>query len=188
MQIISDFQKAKAALRRTTFDFGDVPSEVKQRIKETFLEELTPEEAVNRIIAAVRDNGDAALVEYTRLIDGIALKSLEVSDEERRNADGKVDKELITALNTAAEQVRSFHQAQLRHSHKEFMEGGVGQIVRHLERVEINIPAGTASYASTVLMTAIPARVAGVGEIILTTPPKEGGEVPPATLVAADIA
>jgi histidinol dehydrogenase len=117
VQIISDFQKAKAALRRTTFDFGDVPSEVKQRIKETFLEELTPEEAVSRIIAAVRDNGDAALVEYTRLIDGIALKSLEVSDEERRNADGKVDKELITALNTAAEQVRSFHQAQLRHSH-----------------------------------------------------------------------
>ena len=188
MQIISDFKNAKAALRRTTFDFGDVPSEVKQRIKESFLEELTPEEVVSRIISAVRDNGDAALVEYTKLIDGIELKSLEVSVEERRNAYGKVDKELIAALNTAAEQVRSFHQVQLRHSYKEFMEGGVGQIVRPLERVGIYIPGGTASYPSTVLMTAIPARVAGVGEIILTTPPKEGGEVPPSTLVAADIA
>ena len=188
MQIISDFKNAKAALRRTTFDFGDVPSEVKQRIKESFLEELTPEEVVSRIISAVRDNGDAALVEYTKLIDGIELKSLEVSVEERRNAYGKVDKELIAALNTAAEQVRSFHQAQLHYSCKEFMEGGVGQIVRPLERVGIYVPGGTASYPSTVLMTAIPARVAGVGEIILTTPPKEGGEVPPSTLVAADIA
>jgi len=188
VQIISDFKNATAALRRTTFDFGDVPSEIKKRIKESFLEEITPEDAVRRIIAAVRDKGDAALVEYTKLIDGIELKSLEVSVEERRNAYGKVDKALITALNTAAEQVRSFHQVQMRHSHKEFMEGGVGQIVRPLEKVGIYVPGGTASYPSTVLMTAIPARIAGVREIILTTPPKEGGEVPPATLVAADIA
>ncbi|MQY55387.1 MAG: histidinol dehydrogenase, partial [Dehalococcoidia bacterium] len=71
---------------------------------------------------------------------------------------------------------------------KEFMEGGLGQIVRPLERVGIYVPGGTACYPSTVLMTAIPARVAGVEEIILTTPPGEGGEVPKATLVAADIA
>ena len=188
MQIVSDFQKAKTALRRIPFDFGDVPSEVKQRIKEAFLEELTPEEAVRRIIAAVRDKGDSALVDYTKSIDGIELKSVEVSVEERHDAYGKVDKELIKALTTAAEQVRSFHQVQLRHCHKEFMEGRVGQIVRPLERVGIYVPGGTASYPSTVLMTAIPARVAGVGEIILTTPPKEGGKVSPATLVAADIA
>ena len=188
MQIVSDFQKAKTALRRIPFDFGDVPSEVKQRIKEAFLEELTPEETVRRIIAAVRDKGDSALVDYTKSIDGIELKSVEVSVEERHDAYGKVDKELITALTTAAEQVRSFHQVQLRHCHKEFMEGRVGQIVRPLERVGIYVPGGTASYPSTVLMTAIPARVAGVGEIILTTPPKEGGKVSPATLVAADIA
>jgi histidinol dehydrogenase len=188
VQIVSDFQKAKTALRRIPFDFGDVPSEVKQRIKEAFLEELTPEEAVRRIIAAVRDKGDSALVDYTKSIEGIELKSVEVNVEERHDAYGKVDKELITALTTAAEQVRSFHQVQLRHCHKEFMEGRVGQIVRPLERVGIYVPGGTASYPSTVLMTAIPARVAGVGEIILTTPPKEGGKVSPATLVAADIA
>lgn len=188
MKIISAFQDAKAILRRATFEFGEVPLEVKRRIKEAFAVELTPEEAVGRIIAAVRDKGDAALLDFTKRIDGIELESLEVSKEECREACGKVDQELIAALNITAERVRSFHQVQLGHSLKEFMEGGLGQIVRPLERVGIYVPGGTACYPSTVLMTAIPARVAGVGEIILTTPPGNGGEVPPATLVAADIA
>ena len=188
MKIISDFQTAKAILRRATVEFGEVPLEVKRRIKETFAAELTPEEAVSRIIAAVRDKGDAALLDFTKMIDGIALESLEASKEEINEAYGKVDRELISALNIAAERVRSFHQSQLRHSFKEFMEGGLGQIVRPLERVGVYVPGGTACYPSTVLMTAIPARVAGVEEIIVTTPPGKGGEVPPATLVAADIA
>ena len=188
MKIISDFQKAKAVLQRATFDLGEAPLEVKRRIKEAFAVELTPEEAVGRIIAAVRDKGDAALLDFTRRIDGIALESLEVSGQERREAHGKVDRELIAALNIAAERVRSFHQTQLRHSFMQFMEGGLGQTVRPLERVGIYAPGGTACYPSTVLMTAIPARVAGVEEIILTTPPANGGYVPPATLVAADIA
>ncbi|HUU63523.1 MAG TPA: histidinol dehydrogenase [Dehalococcoidia bacterium] len=188
MKIISDFQKAKAVLQRATFDLGEAPLEVKRRIKEAFAIELTPEEAVGRIIAAVRDKGDAALLDFTRRIDGIALESLEVSGQERREAHGKVDRELIAALNIAAERVRSFHQTQLRHSFMQFMEGGLGQTVRPLERVGIYAPGGTACYPSTVLMTAIPARVAGVEEIILTTPPANGGYVPPATLVAADIA
>jgi len=188
VKIISDFQKAKAVLQRATFDLGEAPLEVKRRIKEAFAIELTPEEAVGRIIAAVRDKGDAALLDFTRRIDGIALESLEVSGQERREAHGKVDRELIAALNIAAERVRSFHQTQLRHSFMQFMEGGLGQTVRPLERVGIYAPGGTACYPSTVLMTAIPARVAGVEEIILTTPPANGGYVPPATLVAADIA
>jgi len=188
VKIISDFQKAKAILQRATFDLGEAPLEVKRRIKETFAVELTPEETVGRIIDAVRDKGDAALLDFTRRIDGIALESLEVSGQERREAHEKVDRELIAALNIAAERVRSFHQAQLSHSFKEFIEGGLGQTVRPLDRVGIYAPGGTACYPSTVLMTAIPARVAGVGEIILTTPPGEGGYVPPATLVAADMA
>jgi histidinol dehydrogenase len=188
VKIISDFQKAEAVLQRATFDLGKAPLEVKRRIKEAFAVELTPEEAVCRIIAAVRDKGDAALLHFTWRIDGIALESLEVSGQERREAHKKVDRELIAALNIAAERVRSFHQAQLSHSFKEFMEGGLGQTVRPLERVGVYAPGGTACYPSTVLMTAIPARVAGVEEIILTTPPGGGGFVPPATLVAADMA
>jgi len=188
VKIISDFHKAKAVLQRATFDLGKAPIEVKRRIKEAFAVELTPEEAVCRIIDAVRDKGDAALLHFTWRIDGIALESLEVSEQERREAYGKVNRKLIAALNIAAERVRSFHQAQLSHSFKEFIEGGVGQTVRPLERVGVYAPGGTACYPSTVLMTAIPARVAGVEEIILTTPPGIGGIVPPATLVAADIA
>lgn len=188
MKIIREYQTAKALLQRSTFDFGEAPLEVKQRIRETFGEELTPQEAVNRIIADVRDMGDAALLDYTRRIDGVALQSLEVSKEEIREAYNKVDQQLISALNTAAKRVRSFHLVQLRHSLREFMKGGLGQIVRPLQRVGIYVPGGTACYPSTVLMTAIPARVAGVKEVILATPPRKGGEIPPATLAAADVA
>lgn len=188
MKIIKEFQTAKAILQRSTFDFGQAPLEVRQRIKESFGEELNPEEAVKRIIADVRDKGDAALFDYTNRIDGVALKSLEAGREEIREAHGKVDQELISALNIAAERVRSFHLVQLRHSFVEFMEGGLGQVVRPLHRVGIYVPGGTACYPSTVLMTAIPARVAGVKEVILATPPREGGEIPPATLAAADMA
>jgi len=188
VKIIREYQTAKALLQRSTFDFGEAPLEVKQRIRETFGEELTPQEAVNRIIADVRDMGDAALLDYTRRIDGVALQSLEVSKEEIREAYNKVDQQLISALNTAAKRVRSFHLVQLRHSLREFMKGGLGQIVRPLQRVGIYVPGGTACYPSTVLMTAIPARVAGVKEVILATPPRKGGEIPPATLAAADVA
>lgn len=188
MQIISDFQTAKDVLQRATLEFGEIPLEVKRRIKEAFAAELTPEEAVGLTIAAVRDKGDAALFDFTKRVDGIELQSLEVSKEEYPKAYAKVDRELIAALKSAAQRVRSFHEAQLRHSFKEFMEGGLGQVVRPLERVGVYIPGGTACYPSTVLMTTIPARTAGVGEIIITTPPAEGGVVTPATMVAADIA
>lgn len=188
MKIIREFQAAKAILQRSAFEFGKLPIEISQRMEKVFGEELSPEEAVARIIADVREKGDAALFDYTERIDGVALQSLEVSKEEIREAYGKVDHELISALGIAAERVRSFHHIQLDHSLSQFMEGGLGQIVRPLERVGLYVPGGAACYPSTVLMTAIPARVAGVEEVILTTPPREEGRVPPATLVAADMA
>ncbi|MBE0415959.1 MAG: histidinol dehydrogenase [Dehalococcoidia bacterium] len=190
MRIIRHIEEAKASLRRSPFELGEVPLEVKQKIRDVFALELTPEEAVGRVIAEVRNKGDAALLDYTKRIEGVELTSLEATKEEIREAYENVDRELISALSVAAERVRSFHQAQLNHSIKGFMEGGLGQIVRPLGRVGIYVPGGTACYPSTVLMTAIPARVAGVEEIILTTPPGKGekGEIPPATLVAADIA
>lgn len=188
MKIIRDFQAARAVLRRSPFELGEVPPQIKQGIIGVFGEELTPEEAVARIIAEVRERRDAALFEYTRRIDGVALKSLEVSKEEIDKAYKKVNKELISALEIAAERVRSFHLTQMRHGFKEFMEGGTGQILRPLDRVGIYVPGGTACYPSTVLMTAIPAKVAGVKEVILVTPPRRGGAIPPPTLVAADIA
>ena len=188
MRIVRDFEEAKALLQRSPFEHGELPIEMKQKIRDVFGEELAPEEAVRRIIAEVRNKGDTALFDYTERIDGVAPASLEVSREEIEEAYEKVDNELTSALNIAAQQVLSFHQLQMRYGVKEFTEDGLGQIVRPLERVGVYVPGGTACYPSTVLMTAIPARVAGVNEVIVATPPKGDGEIPAPTLVAADIA
>lgn len=188
MRIVRDLEEAKTLLRRSPFEHGELPIEMKQKIRDVFGKELAPEEAVRRIIAEVRNKGDTALFDYTERIDRVALDSLEVSREEIEEAYGKVDSELISALNIAAQQVLSFHQLQMRHGVKAFTEGGLGQIVRPLEKVGVYVPGGTACYPSTVLMTAIPAKVAGVNEVIIATPPKGDGEIPAPTLVAADIA
>ena len=188
MKVIREFQAAKAMLSRSTLEPGEVPIEVKQRVKEVFAEELSPEEAVARIIADVRARGDDALLDYTTRIDGVKPVTLEVTRAEIDAAYRDVDSKLVSALETAAERVRSFHLLQMRHSLSEFIEGGLGQVVRPIERVGIYVPGGTACYPSTVLMSAIPARVAGVAEVVLVTPPRKDGEIPPPTLVAADIA
>ncbi len=188
MRIVSDVLTAKAILRRTPLAPVEVSAEMKRRIKDVFGEDLTPEAAVARIIAEVNEKGDAALLDFSRRIDGVEFKSLQVSKKEIEAARKKVDKGLLSALELAGERVRSFHLAQLRHSFKEFMEGGLGQLLCPLERVGIYVPGGTACYPSTVLMTAIPARVAGVKEIILVTPPGRWGAIPAPTLAAADIA
>ncbi len=145
------------------------------------------EQEVRQIIEDVRSRGDAALTDYTMKFDGIELTSLEASKEQITSAYHKVDAELISALKLAAGRIRSFHLAQ-----KDALRGGItkqgsGQLVRPLERIGVYVPGGTACYPSTVLMTAVPAKVAGVTEVILVTPPRTDG-VPPSILVAADIA
>jgi histidinol dehydrogenase len=150
--------------------------------------EAVHKDVVEKILADVRQRGDAALKELAKKFDGVSLKNLAVTDDEIATAYKNVDQSLIDALNLAAERIRAFHLTQLRYAIKEFMEEGVGQIVNPIERVGVYAPGGTASYPSTVLMTVIPARVAGVKQITVVTPPGKGGRVPPATLVAADIA
>lgn len=145
-------------------------------------------ETVQQILGEVRARGDSALFDYTREIDGVELARLEVTREEITQSRNVASKELVSALELAAERVRSFHVAQKRSLGLEFVEGGLGFLVRSLERVGIYVPGGKASYPSTVLMTAIPARVAGVDEVVVTTPPAPDGTVPASTLVAADIA
>ncbi|MGB2856958.1 MAG: histidinol dehydrogenase, partial [Dehalococcoidia bacterium] len=145
-------------------------------------------ETVQQILGEVRARGDSALFDYTREIDGVELARLEVTREEIAQSRNVASKELVSALELAAERVRSFHVAQKRSLGLEFVEGGLGFLVRSLERVGIYVPGGKASYPSTVLMTAIPARVAGVDEVVVTTPPAPDGTVPASTLVAADIA
>jgi len=187
LKIIKGFPSAKSVLaRQTVAEFYPVSLALRQKIKELFGTD-GPEPAVRQIIDEVRRRGDAALFDYTLKIDGIKLGPLEVSKKQIASAYREVDSELLSALKLAAERIRSFHTAQ-----KESLWGGVtklgsGQLIRPLERIGIYAPGGTASYPSTVLMTAIPARVAGVKEVILVTPPGLSGTVPPPILVAADI-
>lgn len=173
LRIIEGFQKAKSVLsRQTSAEFYDSDYE----------------QAVRQIIDEVRKRGDTALKEYTFKIDGIKLDSLEVSKEQIDRAYRELDTELIAALKLAAERIRSFHVKQMEDIWGGAAKRGSGQLIRPLKSVGLYVPGGTASYPSTVLMTAIPARVAGVEEIILVTPPRQGGVVPPATLAAAGIA
>jgi len=171
--IIEGFQQAKSVLSR-------------EARTEFYQSDLEP--TVRQIIDEVRNRGDAALFDYTLRIDGIKLTSLEVSKKQVAGAYQEVSQELVSALKLAAERIRSFHNAQKDNIWGEFTRLGLGQLMRPLERIGVYAPGGTASYPSTVLMTAIPARVAGVKEIIVATPPRLQGAVPPPTLVAADIA
>jgi len=188
LKTIEGFKSAKEVLsRQAPAEFYPVSPVLRQSLKEMFgVDE--PEPAVGQIIDEVRNRGDAALFDYTLKIDGVELTSLEITKEQRGSAYREVDSELVSALKLAAERIRSFHTAQKDAISGEVTEPSLSQLIRPLQRVGVYVPGGTASYPSTVLMTAIPARVAGVKEVILVTPPRLNGEVPPLTLVAADIA
>jgi histidinol dehydrogenase len=172
LRIIEGLEATKAALSRRTSD-------------EFYQNELEPE--VKQIIDEVRNRGDAALYDYTLKFDRVKLSSLEVSKEQLKRAYGEVDKELVSALKLAAERIGSFHQKQKDAIWSLAAKKGFGQLIHPLECIGAYAPGGTASYPSTVLMTAIPAKIAGVKEVILVTPPQEGG-IPSPTLVAADMA
>ena len=188
LEIIEGFPQAKAALsRKVTADFYRVSPALRKKLREMFGTE-EPEAAVRQIISQVRSGGDKALVELTSRIDGVRLNSLEVERQELESAYQQIEPELVAALKLAAERIRAFHERQRDSLGKGFSMPGVGQLVRPLERVGVYAPGGRASYPSTVLMTAIPAKVAGVKEVILATAPKAGGRLLPATLVAADMA
>ena len=188
MITIEGFESAKSVLSRQVLgEFYPVSPALKQRLKEMF-GVSEPEQAVRQIIDEVRNRGDAALLDYTLRIDGVELTSLEVSKQRINNAYHEVDSQLVSALKLAAERIRSFHATQKDNIWSGVTKEGSGQLIRPLERIGVYVPGGTAYYPSTVLMTVIPARVAGVKEVILVTPPGSDGAVPPPTLVAADIA
>jgi len=189
MRIIEGFEKAKALLERQPgTDFAPDSPTTRQRMKQVFGSEMSPEQAVTQIIEDVRDMGDAALFSYTLKIDRAKLSSLEVNKTQIKSAYMEVDKELLAALKFAAERIASFHKKQKDAIWSLAAKKGFGQLIRPIERIGAYAPGGTASYPSTVLMTAIPARIAGVKEVILATPPRADGTVPAPTLVAADIA
>ena len=174
-------------LLRRKPEAGQLGEDARQKMRELFGRELTVEEAVAQILQDVRCRGDRALFDYSRSLDGVELTSLEIGHSEMSKCRNRVDPDLFQALEQAAGRIREFHQKGVRHSWIDTDEGGLGQWIRPLERVGIYVPGGRAAYPSTLLMTAIPARVAGVREIFVTTPSARDG-VSPVTLVAAQMA
>ena len=147
---------------------------------------------VARIIGNVRERGDSALFDYTKQFDHFALtrENLQVTKEEIEEAYRLADPALVEVFRRSAENIRAFHAKQLRNSWFDAKEDGsiLGMKILPIARAGVYVPGGKAAYPSSLFMNVIPARVAGVGEIIMTTPPNAQGKVNPGTLVAADIA
>lgn len=146
--------------------------------------------AVQKIILDVRENGDKALFRYSREFDQAELTAIEVSPMEVENDFRQADPQLVEILYMAAERIYAFHQKQRRFGFQISEEPGVilGQKVLPLDRVGVYVPGGTAAYPSSVLMNCIPAKIAGVREVVMVTPPGQSGMISPAILAAAKIA
>lgn len=148
-------------------------------------------ETVKAIVKAVKQEGDTALLHYTKQFDGVSLEAsqLRVMPEELEAAYAQVETSFVTAIRAAAEHIRQFHARQKRNSWMDLQADGslLGQIIRPLKRVGVYVPGGKAAYPSSVLMNVIPAQVAGVPEIVMVTPPATGGKegIDPYILVAA---
>ena len=166
------------------FKFSEVsPEDVFARVSPT----AQVDGIVADIIADVRKRGDAALLEYTARFDGAELDSLRVTEEEIEEARSAVEPEFLGILSRAARNIRRFHERQVRNSFILNDEDGIvmGQKVIPLDRAGLYVPGGTAAYPSTVLMDAIPAKIAGVRQVVMVTPPGKDGRVNPAILAAA---
>ena len=182
-------EAARTLLRRAPSEEPELPPAVRDTIRRVFGAELDASAVVDRILRDVRSDGDAAVSRYNQEIDGVRSGlPLEVSRDEIEAARSEVGSALIDALTVAAGRVRAYHALQLQHAARTFEENGLGQLVRPIERVGLYIPGNKVIYPSTLLMTALPARAAGVSELVMVTPAREDGSVAPLKLVAAAIA
>ncbi|MFO7170030.1 MAG: histidinol dehydrogenase, partial [Chloroflexota bacterium] len=188
--ILDDIAAARRTiLRRTPLDEVEAPPELLDSIARIFGERLTPAQAVERIIADVRARGDAALQEWGERLDGYS-GPLAVPPERLAQAAANLDPALLEALQLAASELERFHRRQARNSWVDFgPEGALGQLVVPLARVGIYAPGGSAPLPSSLLHAAIPARVAGVEEIVVCSPPQRAsGEIAEVVLAAAHVA
>jgi len=202
LKIHDDWKHARQTVlrRQNMMNLDEVPESVQAGIQRVFGQELTPEQAVDRILADVRQRGDEALLDWTARIDGLTLDELcdkletglEVPTEEWNAAYKSLSPDLVAALNLSSERIRAFHLRQPIPSLSwttTNMGGTLGQRTVPLQRVGVYVPGGTVPLPSSLLMAVVPARVAGVDEVIVCTPPRrEDGCVPDVTLAAAYIA
>jgi histidinol dehydrogenase len=190
IRLLTNLAEARAALsRRRGFEETTLSPRAREGIRRVFGEDLSAERVVDRILADVRREGDAAIRRYTEAFDGTAPDALEVPKTEWAAALAGLESDLQAALRLSAEQIAAFHRKQLRTSWLDWSdEGGLGQLIRPLERIGLYVPGGSAVYPSSLLMTAVPARVAGVEEIVVCSPPGRGGFISPLILAAAEVA
>ena len=175
-------------LKKPAFEQVELNPRIREANKQLFGEDLTAAQIVDRIVGEVRRDGDAAVIKYTKLIDRTEFTPEEflVTEAEYEAAYEEADPEVVASLKRAAENVRRYHQEQKPNSWMTYRDHGsiLGQSVIPLDRVGIYVPGGTAAYPSSVIMNAMPAVVAGVREIIMMVPPKNG-RINPYVLVAA---
>ncbi|MCJ7720442.1 MAG: histidinol dehydrogenase, partial [Candidatus Hadarchaeum sp.] len=147
---------------------------------------------VYKITSDVREMGDEALLDYTEKLDGVKLsmEQLRVSKEEIKAAYDDVGADVVDTIKQAAKAIKKFHEQQMPSEWLKEIQPGIkaGQLVRPLARVGAYVPGGLARYPSSAIMSVVPAKVAGVKEIVVCTPPRRDGKVDPVTLVAADVA
>lgn len=188
MKVLRGFDDARDHLsRRRVLDLDNPIVQTPLQGTHLFGEPLPADEVVLRILREVKEQGDSALARFAEFFDGTTPSSLEVPWESIVKARETVPQDLVVALEHAAERIYAFHQASLPNAWFDSTKG-YGIKVTPIERVGIYVPGGTAAYPSTVLMTAIPARVAGVDEIIVTTPSKDGLSPDPTVLAACHVA
>ena len=187
---ILDPQTAQTSiLRRVPLGDEEVPQSVLDRLQALFGEKISPQEAVRRILLDIRTRGDAALRSWSEKLDGKSPGNFRVPDDALQAALNSISSTERSALELAATRIESFYRKQPVTSWITQELGGVlGQLIRPIGRVGLYIPGGTAPLPSTVLMSAIPAKVAGVKEIVLAVPPQRGtGKIASVILAAAAI-
>ncbi|OGO17269.1 MAG: histidinol dehydrogenase [Chloroflexi bacterium RBG_16_50_11] len=174
MRIIEGFAKVKPLLSRQAVQVAE--------------EDIERERNVRQWVDDVRRRGDAALFEYLLKFDGVKLTSLEVTREQIDCAYREVDKELIAAMKLAAGRIAAYHGEQKKKLLQDNAKAKLGWVIRPLQRVGVYVPGSSTPLPSSLLMTVVPARVAGVKEVILVTPPQSNGQISPIKLAAARIA
>lgn len=175
-------------MKRLTGTNEEISNILYQEQLELSKENLDVEATVREIIENVKEEGDEALRAYSEKFDHVVLSELHVSDQVVNEAFDKIDKDVLTALENVKANIESYHKQQLEGGFEDQSSQGVlrGQLIRPIERVGVYVPGGTAAYPSSVLMNVIPAKIAGVKEIIMITPPQE--HFVPAILVAVKLA
>lgn len=178
-------------LTKKSFDEIELPPKIREANKKLFGADLTASELVRKIVNDVRKFGDSAVIDYTKKFDGaeILAENFLVTAEEIQAAAKQADSKIVDALKIAAENIKSYHVEQLPKSWITYRNENsiLGQSIIALERVGVYVPGGLAAYPSSVLMNVIPAKVAGVNEIIMCVPAKNG-KINPYVLIAAKIA